>query len=329
MRNIGIICIVFLLMTGSPSFAQDVSVSAKFDTAAMLIGDHVGLRLQFNGPAGVRVEWPVFNDTILGNIIIIGRSKIDSSFTPDKKTLTLKQELNITCFDSGFYTLPQIPFRYRLLPDTSVKTTSTGLSMLMVHTLKVDTTIAIKPIKGPIGIPLTFREILPYLLIGLAVIAIVLALVWYLKKRKKNEPLITLRPKVRLQPYEKALQGLEKLRVKKLWQEGHVKEYHSELTDILRNYIEEGFNIPALESTTYEIIEQMKARQGFSKQVLEKVNHLLQTADMVKFAKSIPLPQENDAALKTGIEFINETARPVAAVPLEETVKQINSTTQL
>jgi len=329
MRNIGIICIVFLLMTGSPSFAQDVSVSAKFDTAAMLIGDHVGLRLQFNGPAGVRVEWPVFNDTILGNIIIIGRSKIDSSFTPDKKTLTLKQELNITCFDSGFYTLPQIPFRYRLLPDTSVKTTSTGLSMLMVHTLKVDTTIAIKPIKGPIGIPLTFREILPYLLIGLAVIAIVLALVWYLKKRKKNEPLITLRPKVRLQPYEKALQGLEKLRVKKLWQEGHVKEYHSELTDILRNYIEEGFNIPALESTTYEIIEQMKARQGFSKQVLEKVNHLLQTADMVKFAKSIPLPQENDAALKTGIEFINDTARPVAAVPLEETVKQINSTTQL
>jgi len=50
---------------------------------------------------------------------------------------------------------------------------------------------------------------------------------------------------------------------------------------------------------------------------------------MVKFAKSIPLPQENDAALKTGIEFINDTARPVAAVPLEETVKQINSTTQL
>ena len=328
MRNIGVICIVFLLLTGPPSFAQDVSVSAKFDTAAMLIGDHVGLRLQFNGPAGVRVEWPVFNDTILGNIIIIGRSKIDSSFTADKKTLTLKQELNITCFDSGFYTLPQIPFRYRLLPDTSVKTASTGLSMLMVHTLKVDTTIAIKPIKGPIGIPLTFREILPYLLIGLAVIAIVLALVWYLKKRKKNEPLVRLRPKVRLQPYEKALQGLEKLRVKKLWQEGHVKEYHSELTEILRNYIEEGFNIPALESTTFEIVEQMKERQGFSKQVLEKVNHLLQTADMVKFAKSIPLPQENDAALKTGIEFINETARPVAAVPLEETVKQINSTTQ-
>ena len=328
MRNIGIICIAFLLLTSTPSFAQDVSVSAKFDTAAMLIGDHVGLRLQFNGPAGVRVEWPVFNDTILGNIIIIGRSKIDSSFTPDKKTLTLKQELNITCFDSGFYTLPQIPFRYRLLPDTSVKTASTGLSMLMVHTLKVDTTNAIKPIKGPIGIPLTFREILPYLLIGLAVVAIVFALVWYLKKRKKNEPLVRLRPKVRLQPYEKALQGLEKLRVKKLWQEGHVKEYHSELTEILRNYIEEGFNIPALESTSYEIMEQLKARQGFSNQVLEKVNHLLQTADMVKFAKSIPLPQENDAALKTGIEFINETARPVAEVPLEETMKQINHTTQ-
>lgn len=327
-RNICIISITFLFLFGKPVFSQDAIVSARFDTAAMLIGDHVGLKLQFNGPAGARVEWPVFGDTILGNIVVIGRSKIDSSFSPDKKTLTLKQEINLTCFDSGFYTLPQIPFRYRLIPDTSLKIVSTGLSMLMVHTVKVDTTNAIKPIKGPLSVPLTFREILPYILIGLAVIAFVLALIWYLKKRKKNEPLVQLRPKVKLQPYEKALQGLEKLRVRKLWQEGHVKEYHSELTEILRTYIEDGFNIPALESTTWEIMEKLKEHKEFPGTVLEKVNQLLQTADMVKFAKSIPLPQENETALKTGIDFVNQTAKPLAENHQGETLRQINNTTQ-
>jgi len=318
MRSIHIIGIALLLLTGKPLFPQDVRVTARLDTGAMLIGDHVGLKLQFNGPAGSQVLWPVFNDTILQNIIIIGRSKIDSSFSKNKKDLTLTQELNLTCFDTGVYTFPQIPFRYRLLPDTSVKTASTGLSMLMVHTVKVDTTNVIKPIKGPLKIPITFLEMLPYILLALALIALTLILIWYIQKRKKNEPLIQIRPKGKLQPHEKALRDLEKLRIRKLWQEGHIKEYHSELTDILRTYIEEGFGIPAMESTTFEIIEKLKQVNDFTEPVIEKVKQILQLADMVKFAKRIPLPQDNENALNSGIEFIRETTIPVNEKPRTE-----------
>ena len=318
MRSIHIIGIALLLLTGKPLFPQDVRVTARLDTGAMLIGDHVGLKLQFNGPAGSQVLWPVFNDTILQNIIIIGRSKIDSSFSKYKKDLTLTQELNLTCFDTGVYTFPQIPFRYRLLPDTSVKTASTGLSMLMVHTVKVDTTNVIKPIKGPLKIPITFLEMLPYILLALALIALTLILIWYIQKRKKNEPLIQIRQKGKLQPHEKALRDLEKLRIRKLWQEGHIKEYHSELTDILRTYIEEGFGIPAMESTTFEIIEKLKQVNDFTEPVIEKVKQILQLADMVKFAKRIPLPQDNENALNSGIEFIRETTIPVNEKPRTE-----------
>ena len=276
----------------------------------------------------MQVIWPVFNDTILGNIVVIGRSKIDSSFSKDKKSLTLTQDIKLTSFDSGFYTIPQVPFRYRLLPDTSVKTASSGLSMLMVHTMKVDTTNVIKPIKGPLRVPVTFLEVLPYILIALAVIALIILLVWYRNRRKKHQPLIQIRPKVRLQPHEKALQELEKLRTKKLWQEGKVKEYHSELTDILRIYIETGFGVPAMESTTFEIINKLRQDNVFAKTLIEKLDRLLQNADMVKFAKMVPLPQDNETALNAGIEFVNQTVKPVAEMPKAEAVNRINQESQ-
>jgi len=328
MRIFHIAVILVCLLPGQQSYSQEISVTARFDTAAMLIGDHVGLKLQFSGPANSQVIWPVFKDTILGNIIIIGRSKVDSSFSKDKKSVSFTQELNLTCFDSGFYTIPQIGFRYRVLPDTSVKTTGTGLSTLIVHTVKVDTTLAIKAIKGPLRVPITFLEVLPYILLVFAIIILVLSLVWYLRKRKKNEPLIRIRQKAKLQPHEKALQDLEKLRIKELWQQGHVKEYYSELTDILRTYIEEAFDIPALESTTFEIIEEMNRRNKLSKPLIEKLDQMLQTADMVKFAKGIPQNQENERVLEAGIEVVRETIVPAVTKTVTEEMNRISQQTQ-
>jgi len=313
---------------GKPAFSQEVKVIARLDTAAMLIGDHVGMKLQFDGPLQYQVSWPTIPDTILEKIIVIGRSKIDSIYSKDKRSLTLTQELNLTSFDSGTYFIPQITFRYRTLPDTTVKTASSNMSTLIVHTVKVDTTASIKAIKGPLKVPITFREVIPYILSVFGLIVLVLLLVWYLNKRKKHEPLIQIRPKVKLQPHERALQDFEKLRIKKLWQQGHVKEYHSELTDILRTYVEEGYSIPAMESTTYEIIEQMKQRSDFTKPLVLKLEHLLETADMVKFAKTIPSNQENEQALETGIEVVKETIRPAAEGPAAEKVNQISQQIQ-
>lgn len=299
---------LFFVMLATVS-AQQAEVSARLDTNAMLIGDHVGLTLKYTGPAGSQVLWPFLPDTILGNITVIGRGKIDTALSADKKSLTLTQQLNLTCYDSGFYTFPQIPFGYRVLPDTTRLEAMTELMMLAVHTVKVDTTQAIKPIVGPLKVPLSLREMLPWILIGLAAALLIAGAVWYIRKQRKKEPVLTLRPRVVVAPHEQALRDLEALRVKKLWQSGKVKEYHSEVTEILRRYIETAFRVPALEQTSAEIMDALVHDNRIPRQGLDRLGNILLLADMVKFAKLQPLAAENEKSLTDGVEFVNETTQ--------------------
>lgn len=303
-------------------FAQEAAVTAKLDTNAMLIGDHVGVTLKYTGPANSQVLWPFLPDTILQYITVIGRGKVDTAYAPDKKTVTYSQELNITCFDSGFYTIPSIPFRYRVLPDTTTREATTTMMLLAVHTVKVDTAQAIKPIIGPLKIPLTFREMLPWILLGLAAFLLVAGVIWYLKKRRKKEPVFQLKPVAVMPPHEKALHELEKLRLKKLWQSGQVKQYHSELTEILRRYIEERFLVPALEQTSAEISGSLLNHAGCSDDALDRLMRLLILADMVKFARAQPVATENDQSFSDGVEFVRQTT-PGTSMKIE-TVNENN-----
>ncbi|MCX6304721.1 MAG: BatA domain-containing protein [Bacteroidetes bacterium] len=299
-----LIAFIFLFAAG---YCQEVTVTAKLDTNAMLIGDHVGLTLKYTGPSKSQVLWPFLPDTILGSITVIGRGKIDTTFSSDKKSVIYTQALNITCYDSGFYTVPSIPFKYRLMPDTSGIVAQTSMMLLAVHTVKVDTTQAIKPIIGPLKVPITFREMLPWILAALAAILVIIGGIWYFNKRRKNQPVFTLKPKVVLPPHERALREIEQLRVKKLWQAGRVKEYHSELTEILRRYIEDRFRVPALEQTSAEITQSLRDISGCPHAALDKLGTILILADMVKFAKVQPLANENEKSLNDGIEFVHET----------------------
>jgi len=301
--------IILFYLIGLSGFSQKVEVLSQLDTNAMLIGDHVAMELRYTGSVKSQVLWPFLPDTILGNIIVIGRGKIDTSYTSDKKRVTLSQELNLTCYDSGFYTIPGIPFNYRDLPDTNRLTATTPMLLLAVHTVKVDTTQAIKPIKSPIKIPLTFREMIPWILAILGVFAVIIAVFWYLRKRKKNEPVFQLKPRVKMLPHELALQEFEKLRVKKLWQGGKIKEYHSELTEILRKYIENQFNVAALEQTSSELVENLKHDTECPAQAIQKLENILVQADLAKFAKSMPLPAENENSLSDGIDFVYMTTK--------------------
>jgi hypothetical protein len=104
-----------------------------------------------------------------------------------------------------------------------------------------------------------------------------------------------------------ALEQLDTLRLKKLWQNGETKEYYSELTDILRMYIEQQFDIHAAEMTTDEILFNMKPID-INRKVVNKLSDILMIADLVKFAKAFPSPLDNEQVFNHSIDFVQETA---------------------
>ena len=299
--------LILLLGTINIASGQGYKASADLYPGTILIGDQVTLNLSFSLPAGTQVVWPSIKDTILGNIQVINRTKVDTAWSADKKNLQLTQKLRLTCFDSGFYTIPPIRFYYRNLPDTTIRFEQTEIQILTVHTLAVDTTLAIKPIKGPVKIPFSILEYLPWIFAGMLFLAIAGFLIFYLIRRRKGEPIFLLRPGVKYQPHEWALMELEKLRVKKLWQAGKMKEYHTELTDILRKYIENRFHLMAMESTTGEILEDLEDKTSIQKEYRKTLGKILVMADLVKFAKYLPLPEDHEQSIEYAVDFINKT----------------------
>lgn len=294
------IVIILIIIAGCAN--AQVNVDAALDTNSILVGDQVDFRIKLQLPKNEPFRWPLLADTLPEKLEIVHKSPIDTTMTADG-FMDVEQTLKLTAFDSGYYVIKPLEFKYGKDLSSSVQTEP---YLLNVFSVDVDTTKAIKPIKGPISAPLTLAELLPWIIGIIVVIAGVGALIYYMTRKKKNEPVVFRRPKPKLPPHQLALDELEKLKAEKVWQQGRVKEYHSRLTDILREYIEPTYHISAMEMTTWEIV------RAFASAKIEQTNlnilrQILEMADFVKFAKHNPLPEENERSMKDAIEFIRRT----------------------
>jgi hypothetical protein len=267
------------------------------------------LQLELKVPSGTFVHWPNFKDTIPVSLDMVEAYKIDTAYSSDKKETILSQKLRVTSFDTGMHVVGAIPFYQRTNKgDTMGLLAVTQEFLYSVMTVPVDTTKAIKDIKGTMGIPWTFRELLPYIGLGLLLVAVIAGIIYYIRRRRKNKPFIVLPAKPGIPPHVVALEDLEKLRKAQLWQNGRVKEYYTALTDILRTYMEQRFQFNALEMTTYEILEHLRG-DVLASANSEALRDVLELADLVKFAKENPLPDRHDYCLNQGIEFVSKTGQ--------------------
>ncbi len=282
--------------------AQNIKVDAVLDTNIMLIGDQVDYRLQMQLPKNVPFLWPAFQDTLTGEIEIVKQSNIDTTTLKDGY-LSIKQILTLTVFDSGYYLIPPVEFIYGNDYESIAETEP---HLLNVFTVEVDTSKAIMPIKGPISAPLTFAEIWPWALLVIIILLIAGLSFYFLKKRKKKEPILFKKSKPKVPPHQIALDELERLETEKLWQRDLIKDYHTQLTDIIRTYIEGTFRIQAMEMTTWEIIHAF-GMVKIEKENLEILREMLVTSDLVKFAKLNPMPDENNKSLTDAISFVKST----------------------
>ncbi len=285
---------------------ENVIVKTSIPQTSFLIGEHIPLRINLEHPTDVNVEWPFLVDSI-NTLDIVRSGKIDTLI--NDKMAYETQQLVLTVFDSGYHVIPPIVFNYR--QNGRAKTAETQPIMIRVNAPEIDTTSAeIKAIKPHIDVPLTFQDILPYIIIGLLIFFLLLGaligLIFYLRKRKKE----ALPPPPPPPPYVVAFNELEQLKSKQLWQEGKVKEYYIELTDILRTYIEGRYGYNALEMTSDEISSALKKEKTVNKQNYRNISDLLTIADLVKFAKSKPGSRFHQESIKN-VEFFVESTRVV------------------
>ncbi len=207
-------------------------------------------------------------------------------------------------FEEGSYELPDI-YVLRAHEDGTADTLRFEGSKLEVKSIPVDTaTFEVKPLKGQINYPLTFREVLPYLAGALALAALIALGIIFLPKlfRKRHAE-----EKPKDPPHIVALRELEKYRSDKYWAPGHQKAFYSGITDIVKIYIDERFAIDAPEMTTGELFSELKGREGITPEMYDALKDLFERADYVKFAKYVASDRDNAAALPLCVNFVTST----------------------
>jgi hypothetical protein len=291
--------------------AQNFSAVARIDSNEILIGKQAHVTLEITHAKNQKIQWAEIPDT-LGKVEIIDKSKIDTALAADSSTIINKQRLVLTCFDSGYYVFP--PFRYvdASNPDTAKNFAETQPLLLTVNTIPVDTTKAIKEIKGPVEVPFSIEDLLPYIY-GLLILAAIVVATIYLYKRFKKKPVVKIYEKPKRPAHEIANEELNKLREEKLWQKGDFKSYHTRLTDIIRLYLWHRYDVNGMEMTTDEILSNHFIKQT-DQESFSKLKYILELADFVKFAKLIPVANENEQSLSNAYDFISATKLTVASV---------------
>ena len=186
---------------------------------------------------------------------------------------------------------------------------SDSLLLKVNDVANVDTTSTeIRDIADIMNQPYTLGEIARTILFFWLFWALVAAAVLIVVRIKKRKPLISLPKTPPLPPDTRALERLEALRRQGLWQKGMVKEYYTELTDSVRVYLEESYGIQSTEMTTGQTLEAFKSAPVCNEDTSSILSQILNAADMVKFAKSMPQPYQHDLALDQAQRFVKTTA---------------------
>jgi len=296
--------------------AQSVSALASVDSTDYLVGDYITYSLEIRADKNIEITTPFLRDSLK-------KFEIIKELTP-----LIKEEDNIksttfgyiiSYYDSASVTISPINVRYKIKGDDQEKVVFSNPVTITVHTVPLEQQSDIKDVKEPLTIPLDWKFIL---LIALIVL-IILAVSYYLYRRYKKK--IAEQPVkkkiIRIPAHVRALSALSNLENEKLWQKGMVKEYHSKITGIVRSYFEERFNLPALELTTSEQMQQLKKVHS-AESILNITNEFLNNADLVKFAKFQPLPSVNETMMKQAKEIVTQTISNETA-QVEEEVQNV------
>lgn len=302
MKKLQLILVLFSVGVG---FAQS-KVEAEIDRETIKIGEQIQYKIRVNELE--KVIFPKFKSDEAEKAILVLEKPVDTLKN------TLEKDYIITYFDSGNYKIPSQTVEINR-KKYSVKELSVAVATVEVDTTKQQ----MFDIKNIIEEPKTFddyKNLIIYLLLGLIIIAV---LIYFLAKKKKTSTEIVKK----IPPYVEAIQKFKELDKKEAMAKNNVKKYYSELTDILRVYIEREVSINAMELTTNELIEELFATSKntdlkIKKETIRTLKSILQNADFVKFAKSTPAVESVQKDRILAEQFIHEINK---IIKQQETLK--------
>lgn len=281
-----------------------IILSASIDSTTIMLGDQTDLHYRVTCAPDEKVAFPQYGEILIEGVEIVDRTIIDTICLSDGRQ-QYDQYLTLTSFkDSLFYIPPQA---FVCQGDTQW---TDALSLNVIQPFEIDTADqAITDIKPVMKAPFWWWGTLRWVLLGLLIAGLgvgIYFLVRYLRRHPVSEE--NLQPKEPERPAEEiALEELDKIKQEKIWQTGQTKQYHSQLTSVVREYIGRRFDVHSTEKTSDETLRELKPLLSEQKDLFLDLKKMLQLADLVKFAKWHTTPDENEQALQTAYNFVNQT----------------------
>ncbi len=283
-----LLVLIFLLN----SIRIQAQAQCQVDSNKLLIGDQRNMQISVQGATGSpdSVDFASWKDQ---SFAVVSQS-------PWTQTATgIQKSLMFTVFDTGYIILDPLPITFR--KGDSKDTIYTNDLALEVYPVIVDST-GLAPLKDIIREPLNLRDLAIYLAGVFLILAAIGIYLWRQKRSQAGDQIeVVVRP-----AHEIALEELSHLKGKKLWQQGHIKEYQSELTYIIRKYLENRFDLRALESTTGEILFDIREYVEDMRS-LEDLDQILNIADLIKFAKAKPSVDIHQEFMDKAESFVFQT----------------------
>jgi len=296
--------ILTMALMGCSTLAFGQTVEQRMDSLQLLIGQQTILHLKATARKGARIVLPSFKpqDQIVPGVEVVEQSKGDTMQMGDDR-IQVSRDYTLTSFDEKVYVIPALDVK---IDGKSYHGNPLALKVL---TVPVDTVHPNQfyPAKGVQDNPFEWSEWSFAFWLSLLMIIICGAMIYLRNRLKKNKPIIArIRIVKRVPAHEKALREINDIKHHHTSASQETqKEYYTQLTNTLRAYIVSRFGFNAMEMTSGEIIERLRA--SGDQKMIDELRMLFSTADLVKFAKyEIPM-NENDANLVNAINFIDQT----------------------
>lgn len=315
--HVAMVILLTLILSLTSAFATDpvpdanapITVQARVDRSQITIGDPIHYTVEVSATADTEVMIPVFSGA-LGDFTISDFGELPRR--TEHGRIIAARWYTLAIFTTGDHLVPAPKVQYRT-PGEALREAEGNEVLVGVTSLltRENNPTDIRDIKPPEEVPFDWR---PYGLGAAAVLAVGLlgAGLFYVLNRPRRQRLLPPAP-----PHEVALTALSKLRTRHLIEEGKAEEYYVQLSAIVRRYLEDRFRLRAPEMTTEEFLTTVAGDGRLASPHRRLLADFLSQADLVKFARHLPTPQDSEGAYTAARRFVEETQPAAARQPAE------------